>query len=120
MRTNKYEIVSSPFYIFLKIACFGQKVSPEPKLTTKPPLSKNVDQQRNRTNNWHEQCSHCTARQTPEDQWKKILLFAQFRGTHLLFDQKHQQCPRRGLERTHLPKIGLDRIINLTTQPHFL
>jgi hypothetical protein len=97
-----------------------QKISPESKPRPNPLFQKNVDQQRNGTNNWHEQCRHCTTRQTPEDQQQKILLFAQFRGTRLLFDQKHQQCPRRGLERTHLPEIGLDRIINLTTQPHFL
>ena len=92
-----------------------QKMSPDIKITTKPPLSKNVDQQRNRNNNWHEQC---TSTQASENQCCFVVL-VHCRRTHLLLDQKHQQSPRRGLEGTHLPEISKsERIINLTPLPH--
>jgi hypothetical protein len=48
----------------------------------------------------------CTTRQAPEEQRKKVLLFAQFRGTHIFDDPVHQHCPCRGLERTHLLQIS--------------
>ena len=44
--------------------------------------------------------THCTTHQASEDQ-QQFVVFC--RGAHLFDDQKHQSCPGRGLERTHLP-----------------
>ena len=92
---------------YLPSQCFAtlnirQKISPETKTTTKPPLSKNVDQ-KNRNNNGHEQC---TSTQASEDQQHFVFFLVDCRRTHLLYDQKHQQSPRRGLEGTHLLQIS--------------
>ena len=45
-----------------------------------------------------------TTAQAPEDQQQCVVL-VDYRGARLLFDQVHQCCARRGLERARLPKV---------------
>jgi hypothetical protein len=66
-------------------------------------FQKNVDG--NRNTNGHKQWSHFPTTQASKDQQQCVVL-VHCRRTYFLLDQKHQQSPRRSLERTRLSEIS--------------